>query len=185
MPSAPTNSVGAAPIGKKLDADTIYVGDHISIVYSDAPVTIGNTELQVPETGKINVHKGYEIEVANKKTYDVAKELTALYIDKEKIYKQITVVVNVLGRSVSVGGEVKAPGQFGHDGNITVMRAINKAGGFTEYANRKKVTVTRLDGNQLIIDCKKAVNNPKLDIALYPGDVVYVSRRGLSDVLSQ
>ena len=31
---------------------------------------------------------------------------------------------------------------------MTVLRAINLAGGFTDFANRKKVQMTRVDGRQ-------------------------------------
>ena len=168
-------SGGAHPI-KPMEIDTIYVGDRINITYADAPITIAPTEVQVPDTGKINVHRGYEVEVANKKTYEVAKQLTELYTVKENLYRQITITVTVLGRSISVGGEVKTPGSFAHDGNVTLLKAINKASGFTEYADRRKVTVTHLNGDMVTIDCKKAVKDPKLDIVLYPGDYVNVPR---------
>ena len=177
--SATTNKVGSGANGKPLgpvELDTIYVGDRINITYADAPITIVATDVQVPATGKITVHKGYEIEVVNRKTYDVAKQLTELYTVKENLYRQITITVTVLGRSISVGGEVKNPGSFGHDGNVTLLKAINKASGFTEYADRRKVTVTHLNGDQVTIDCKKAVKDPKLDIVLYPGDYVNVPR---------
>jgi polysaccharide export outer membrane protein len=171
----PSGTSSGKPL-PKLDLDTIYVGDRIDIAYADTPTPVTSTTVQVPETGKITVHRGYEIEVANKKTFEVQKLLTELYTTKENIYRQITITVNVLGRTISVGGEVRAPGSFPHDGNVTLLKSINKAGGFTEYADRRKVTVTHLNGDQVTIDCKKAVKDPKLDITLYPGDSVNAPR---------
>jgi protein involved in polysaccharide export with SLBB domain len=173
--NAPGGGGGAgAPVDFSIDK--IYAGDQLRIVYSDTPVTIPATEVQVPETGKVLIHMGEEISVAGRKADDVAKEIRTLFIETKNLYRRMNVTVQVLGRSVSVGGEVKAPGSFAFEANITVLKAINRAGGFTEFANRRDVLLTRLNGQQVYVDCKKAQRKPALDLVMYPGDRLQVNR---------
>lgn len=74
---------------------------------------------------------------------------------------------------ISVGGEVKSPQLLEYQPDLTVMRAINAAGGFKEYANRSKVRVAR-GGKTIIIDAKEILTDPSKDIALQPGDSIDV-----------
>ena len=78
---------------------------------------------------------------------------------------------------VFVGGEVKREGPNPYLPGMTVLKAIQHAGGFTEFANRKKVRITREDGRQETINCDKAVKNPKFDKPIYPDDRIDVPRR--------
>jgi protein involved in polysaccharide export with SLBB domain len=60
---------------------------------------------------------------------------------------------------------------------MTVTRAIATAGGFSPFANRKKVLLTRVDGKKFTINCRRAVLHPEDDLPVYPGDVIYIPRR--------
>jgi protein involved in polysaccharide export with SLBB domain len=57
---------------------------------------------------------------------------------------------------VNVGGEVRATGEFPLRQGMTLMAAINKAGGFTEFANTKKVKLLR--GNRETFYNMKVIN---------------------------
>jgi polysaccharide export outer membrane protein len=107
---------------------------------------------------------------------DVSKDIRDLFTVKKQMYKRLSVNVQVLGRTVSVGGEVRATGSFPFEGGMTVLKAVNRAGGFTEYANRREVRVTRINGQQITVDCKAAMKKPELDLPLYPGDRIEVVR---------
>ena len=155
--------------------DRIAVGDVIRVMY-EASVPIAPTEIQVPETGLVTIHMGEQVQVAGKMAADVSKDIRDLFTVKKQMYKRLSVNVQVLGRTVSVGGEVRTSGSFPFDGGMTVLKAINRAGGFTEYANRREVRVTRVNGQQVTVDCKAAMKKPELDIPLYPGDRIEVVR---------
>ena len=142
----------------------------------EASVPITPTEIQVPETGLVTIHMGEQVQVAGKMAADVSKEIRDLFTVKKQMYKRLSVNVQVLGRTISVGGEVRTTGSFGFEGGMTVLKAINRAGGFTEYADRKKVRITRVNGQQITVDCKAALKKPELDLPLYPGDRVDVMR---------
>jgi len=69
-----------------------------------------------------------------------------------------------------INGEVVTNGQFEFQEGLTINKAIVLAGGFTERAARKRVTVVSNEGDQ----------NPKrvkLDYILKPGDIINVPRR--------
>lgn len=155
--------------------DRIAVGDIIRVMY-EASVPIAPSEIQVPETGLVTIHMGEQVQVAGRMAADVSKEIRDLFTIKKQMYKRLSVNVQVLGRTVSVGGEVRATGSFPFEGGMTVLKAINRAGGFTEYADRKKVRITRVNGQQITVDCKAALKKPELDLPLYPGDRVDVLR---------
>ena len=180
----PAASTAAAPSAKPVgnpatnevfSIDRIAVGDVIRVMY-EASVPISPTELQVPETGLVTIHMGEQVQVAGKMAADVSKEIRDLFTVKKQMYKRLSVNVQVLGRTVSVGGEVRSTGSFPFEGGKTVLKAVNRAGGFTEYADRRKVRITRLNGQQIIVDCKAAMKKPELDLPLYPGDRVDVLR---------
>ena len=58
---------------------------------------------------------------------------------------------------------------------MTLLKAINTAGGFTEYANRNKVDLLRGDKKKTF-DCEELRQHPVKDIPVQPGDSVYVPR---------
>ncbi|MCX8108287.1 MAG: SLBB domain-containing protein, partial [Verrucomicrobiae bacterium] len=65
-----------------------------------------------------------------------------------------------------------------YTGEMTVLKAISTAGGFTEFAKRNRVEVTRASGGKpVVVDCVKALKNPRLDIPIYPGDRIFVHKR--------
>jgi protein involved in polysaccharide export with SLBB domain len=58
-----------------------------------------------------------------------------------------------------------------------VLEAIITAGGFTDFANRRKVQLVRAkDGSTVTLDCNKARGNPELDLPVNPGDKIIVPR---------
>jgi polysaccharide export outer membrane protein len=122
---------------------------------------------------------GERIQVAGRKTEDIAQEITQIFTEKKQVFRpgRLTVTVQVFGRSVSVGGDVRNTGSFQFEGGMTVLKAINRAGGFTEWADRTEVQITRLNGQQLTVNCKAAVRRPNLDVQLFPGDRIHVPRK--------
>jgi protein involved in polysaccharide export with SLBB domain len=78
-------------------------------------------------------------------------------------------------RSYSIGGEVKAPNRYAWFPGMTLMKAIQSAGDFTEQANRKRIEIQRRDGTVEIIHgiLKPEANDPQV----FPGDIITVKRR--------
>ena len=72
-----------------------------------------------------------------------------------------------------VQGEVNQPGQFQLSTGTTLMQAIAGARGYTPFANRKKVTVTR-QGKIFTYNMKELERDPSLDVKIEAGDVIKV-----------
>jgi polysaccharide export outer membrane protein len=88
----------------------------------------------------------------------------------------VTVTAEKNSRFYYVDGEVKHPDRFIYLSRTTVLKAIASAGGFTDFANKRKVTLTRLNGRTFTINCKKAIQVPSLDLEVFPGDRIFVKR---------
>lgn len=179
-PSGETNSNPTAPATNIISVDRVYVGDQIRVVM-DAPAPVPATETVVPESGTIAIHMGERIKVAGRRTEEIAQEITQLFTEKKQVFRpgRLTVTVQVFGRTVSVGGDVRNTGSFAFEGGMTVLKAINRAGGFTEWADKTEVQITRVNGQQITVNCKEAVKNSKLDVPLVPGDRIHVPRKVL------
>jgi polysaccharide export outer membrane protein len=112
---------------------------------------------------------------AGKTVGKLQEELQALYVPD--YYKSLSVVITTEERFVYVGGEVKNPGPHQYLPGMTVLKAIQSAGDFTEYGNRRNVTLTRASGRQETVNCSKAINDPKYDKLVYPDDRIHVKKR--------
>jgi len=85
----------------------------------------------------------------------------------------ITLAVPNAARFVEVLGDVRAPQRVPFTADLTVVGAITAAGGFTEYADQGKVSLTS-DGKVTIINVKEVRKNPSKDRNVKPGDKIYV-----------
>lgn len=167
-----------SPKPPETSSDLLRVGDKIRIVYLDIPDAPTPTEQQIPDDGKLLLPKGVEITLANKRRTDVEKEIQDLYVKVRRLYPRMTVNIERQNLVASVGGEVRNPSFIPLSGEMTLTRAINAAGGFTDFAERTSVRVTRATTKQqIIVNVKKALKNPALDLPIYPGDVIEVPRR--------
>jgi polysaccharide export outer membrane protein len=70
---------------------------------------------------------------------------------------------------------VRNSGRFPWSEDTTLLKAINTAAGFTDYANRRKVQLVR-GKQQQEFDCEELQRNPSKDIQIRPGDTITVPR---------
>ena len=92
----------------------------------------------------------------------------------------VTVVVRQINsRNVFITGEVVRPGPYPVSGQMTVLQLIAVAGGLSEYADRKHITITRNSGGKAETlrfnyqDVAKGKNLAQ-NVVLRPGDTVVV-----------
>jgi polysaccharide export outer membrane protein len=93
--------------------------------------------------------------------------------------KVTTVVTAVNSKRVFVLGEVMKPGPIAMLPEMNVLQALSIAGGFSQYANTKKVYVLRTEGGKqkrIAFDYKQAVKGTgtQQDLILQPGDTIVV-----------
>ena len=141
-------------------------GDQIKILVFEEPDL--SFELIVDNTGIISYPYLNEITIKGKTTSELENELIAGL--KGRVLMNPNIAVSVIQyRSFSIGGEVKSPGNYPFEPNLTLRKAINLAGGVTEWSNGKRFTIER----------EQSVNseNLNLDSPVYPGDVVTILPR--------
>jgi polysaccharide export outer membrane protein len=155
----------------------LRVDDTLIVTLTDTPVTIPPFQGPIAADGTITLHLNQVFKAGGKSPGELAKDIRDTYVPK--YYKYMTVSVNHLEstRWYYVDGEVKAPNREIWNHPITVRDAIASAGGFTDFANKKKVKLTHVDGRSQIINCVKALDNPALDAAVRPDDKIHVPRK--------
>lgn len=86
------------------------------------------------------------------------------------------------GGGYSGGSNMLIPGGAAVNvSNVTVMNAIERAGGLRETANVRRIQVRRAEGNQVInVDIWKLVNEGDItqDVVMQPGDTVFIPQGG-------
>jgi polysaccharide export outer membrane protein len=190
LPAASTNPVPATnptptanpaapilPTGRLLDAssfDLIGVGDSLRVTFSDINPPLAPIEQHVREDGIITLILNQTFATAGKRRSALEKEIHDRYVPD--YYKYLTVNVVIMGRFYWVNGEVKAPNRYVYEGKTTVLKAIASAGGFTDFAKKKKVILIRADKRKEFENCVRAKDDPSKDLEVFPGDTVQVDR---------
>jgi polysaccharide export outer membrane protein len=170
-------TVSVATNGTGSEAELLRVGDSLTITFSDTPVTIPVFEEKIRDDGTITLTLNQTFKADGKSQGDLAKEIRARYVPNYYKYMTVSVKQDINTRWYYVDGEVKAPNRQIYTSRITVLKAIASVGGFTDFAKKTKVQVTRVDGRTQEVNCTKALKNPSLDLEVYPGDKIHVPRR--------
>lgn len=128
----------------------------------------------VDERGYVTLPFIDEVTAAGQTVSDLERIIQKTYIDR-KIYRRINVSVMSAAQSYFVQGEVRQPQRFPLVTGTTVMQAIAAAGGYTDYADPKRVTLTR--GRDVrVINMREIERDPLKDVSVESGDVIRVPR---------
>jgi polysaccharide export outer membrane protein len=175
---APATAAENQAAAAAASSEVLHPGDTIRVEYNDLPVITPPFQGPINEDGTITLILNEKFTAAGKTRGELAKEIRARYVPS--LYKFLTVNVLPINetRYYYVGGEVRAPGRQMYLGRMTVLKAIQTAGDFTDFARKSKVKLTRSNGRQVeTIDCVEALRDPKKDREVYPGDTIHVPRR--------
>jgi protein involved in polysaccharide export with SLBB domain len=153
------------------------VGDPIMVTFSDLPpeIQIKPIEETIKEDGTITLIYNQKFVAVGKTAGQLQDEIHDHYVPG--YFRNLTVTVKTQDRVFTVGGEVKKPDRYIYNGYTTVMRAIDIAGGFTDYARKTGIILTRASGQKIQVNAKKARDHPEKDPEVYPGDRIDVSKR--------
>jgi polysaccharide export outer membrane protein len=191
QPVAPIAAATNAPVATTNSVDLLddkyrlVIGDQLSfriVEDEEDPIILAVTdsgEIQVPYLGRYPA------------TGKTSKELAlALKAELEKkYYYQATVVIAVNSKPRSRGkiylvGAIRVPGpqEIGSDEKLTISKAILRAGGFSDFANEKKVQLTRGETSGktiIIVDVSRIFEkgDTQNDLSLEPGDLIYIPER--------
>ena len=190
--STGTNAPAATPVGLSGyvpdDKCKLRVGDRVSLQIledRDAPKS-----LVVADSGELDVPYVGRVPAADKTCKQLAEELKT-QLEKE-YYHRATVVIaldlaNKLMGRVYVWGQVRNQGpiEVAVNENLTAGKAILRAGGFADFANKKRVKLVRGAGadsagnRRFELNMVEILENGKTenDVVLQPDDFIIVPSR--------
>ena len=79
-----------------------------------------------------------------------------------------------------IQGELKTPGALKYTKDLTLLKAIAQAGGFTNLAAPSRVNVVRGDGakrDTIRVNAEDMMKGSVPDVALKPNDIIIVPQR--------
>jgi len=206
--NAPTTNTAAIGLTTNTIAQTTNVANVITNASMDAlddkhKLAIGDRlsfrieeDLEEPKPMMVTDSGGVEapyigrVKAENKTCKQLAGDIKA-ELEKE-FYYQATVIIAVDLRSKSRGkvylvGPVRMPGpqEIPSDEVLTLSKAILRAGGFNDYADRKHVKITRqgssgdTDKKTFVVDVAQIYDKGKTenDVPLEPGDLILIPER--------
>ena len=185
--TAPASLSGYVPDDKY----KLRVGDKVSLQIledRDAP-----RSLLVADSGEVDVPYVGRVAATDKTCKQLAAELKA-QLEKEYYFRATVILAldtanKLLGR-VYVWGQVRNQGpiEVSVNENLTAGKAILRAGGFADFANKKKVKVVRAGdaksgGKQNfelnMVDILEK-GKTELDVVLQPDDFIIVPSRAIN-----
>lgn len=149
--------------GYRLDA-----GDKLRVTVFDEPTLTGEYEVGV--AGAMTMPLIADIPASGHTPEEVAQAISAKLAQGGYVLHPRVAVDVLTYRPFYILGEVNKPGEYTYAGEMSLLQAIAKAGGFTTRANRASVIVRRKgwEGGR-----KAPVGDPGLMIM--PGDTVTVN----------
>ncbi len=136
-----------------------------------------NGELEVPYIGLV--------QASGRTCKDLAFSIKNA-LEKEYYY-HATVIIAIDRVSdkprgkVYVYGSVKSQGpqEIPSDETYTVSKAVIRAGGFGDFADKRKVKLTRKNGKDVVVDLKRVIEqgHTEEDMVVQPDDQIYVPQR--------
>jgi len=175
---SPADGPGArADAPANMEPEVFRVGDSVTVIITDLPTQPPAFEEKLKEDGTITLLLNQTFTAAGKTRGELEKEIRARYVPTYYQYMTVSVKPREQTLFYYLDGEVKAPARQTYIERTTVLKAIASAGGFTDFARKRAVKLTRLDGRKFTINCVKAREDSSLDLEVYPGDKIFVPRK--------
>ncbi len=133
-----------------------------------------NYEMVVDDMGFIHMPYISPVRAEGRTPSELQREIRDVYIG-EQIYRHITVHVMLPTQSYFVRGEVRQPGRYPLTSSMTVLKAIAAAGGYSEFANPRRINIIRA-GETMVENARQMEQNPEDDMDVKAGDVIIVPR---------
>jgi len=168
------------------DRHVLAIGDRLSFRIEEDQED--PKQLDVTDSGDLEVPYIGRFAAEGKNCKQLALELKAA-LEKEYYYQATVIIaVNSMARSrgkVYLVGPVHAPGpqEIPSDETLTLGKAILRAGGLTDFADKHNVKITRQrpggDQQTFVVDVAQVLDKGKTesDLSLAPGDLILIPER--------
>ena len=146
-------------------------GDKIKIqVYEEPDLSF---ELTIDGSGGFTYPYLKKVQLTGKTILELEKEITQGLASKVLVDPQVTILL-IEYRPFSIGGEVAKPGSYPYEPGLTLIKAINLAGGTTRKGSIDRVKLNRIKPieNEVIISTTE----------IFPGDTVTVLQQLLVNI---
>lgn len=176
-PSVPRTQIELAP---PLENTTLGPGDVFRLEIVGEPDL--PKEYQVLADGTVNLPFIETLKVSGLEPHEIARKVREELMSRAILTKP-NVVVSVIeyrSKSVTLLGQVQKPGSFPMSPGMTLIQAISMSGGFTSIAQASRVSLSRTTQGKVVtvsIDVAAISEGRAKDIALQPGDRIYVPER--------
>jgi polysaccharide export outer membrane protein len=150
-------------------------GDRLNISLRGIPVPEDIPEA-IDTEGKVTLPLIGRVEIVHMTSIEAEKKIEQIYKD-EGIYPRINVILIPLVEGFYfIRGEVKREGRYPMQQEVTLLDVIFEAGGFTPFANRKKVQIIR-DEQSFYYNSVRIEENDDTDPVIQSGDKIVVHKR--------
>ena len=168
---------------KKIAGDVVTDGDEYIIGPEDVLHIFVWKEESLTKTvpvrvdGKISLPLLDDIQASGLTPLQLKEELTKKlsgFVDNPTVTVTVTEANSF---KVYISGEVKQPGIVRIRSEVTLVKLIIMVGGFTEWANKKKILIiTKEDGKEkrITVNYNKIIDGDKPDIVIKHGDTVII-----------
>ena len=135
--------------------------------------------IPVRPDGKISLPMVGDVQAAGVTPESLGSQLTELF-SRHLVAPVVTViVVEINSFKAYIMGNVKMPGELIFGKETTLLQALALAGGFTEFANTKRILVIREEGGRqtpISINYERIISgeNMEMNLWLKPGDTIVV-----------
>ena len=148
------------------DSYRVDTGDGVSVtIYGEADLSIKDE--RVKGNGTISYPLLGDIEVRGLTAPEIRDLISGLLADGYLKKPNVAVSIDTY-RMFFIKGEVRNPGGYKYQNGLTVEKAVALAGGFTERASEKDITLVRDD------DPERRLQTAKPTTRIVPGDVVTI-----------
>jgi polysaccharide biosynthesis/export protein len=177
-PPAAGETGSAAPKAATVDPSYVIGGqDVLDIsVWKEAELT---RVVPVRPDGKISLPLLNDVQAAGLTPTQLAAQITES-LKKFVTNPQVTVIVTAINsQRIYILGEVNRAGAYPLLPNMTVLQGLSSAGGFTLFANLKKIYMFRMENGKQVkypFNYKDVINGkaPEENVVLKAGDTIVV-----------
>jgi polysaccharide export outer membrane protein len=154
------------PAYEAADSYRIDTGDGVSVTVYDEP-DLSIKDERVKGNGTISYPLLGEIQVRGRTASELQRLVTEMLSDGYLKKPNVTVSIDTF-RLFYIKGEVRNPGGFNYVDGLTVQKAVALAGGYTERASKRNITVVRDS------DPEQRARQATPGARIQPGDVITV-----------
>jgi len=188
----PDSKKSATPIDKRIFEYRIQPHDRISItMYNHPELGTSSVQSQRQDTKGVLVNaRGYIRLPLVKSVHIAGLTQTAAQKKVEKAFgaylEDAEIYLEVLNKRAYILGEVNKVGEIDlFNEKLTLLQILAKAGGFTDYANRKSIVImkNRKKGvHTQTVNLTDVHSIASANIMIYPNDIIYVPPTNLKPV---